>query len=61
MKQIRITSSKFVRVKCPKCENEQVIFGKATTTVKCLKCGYVLVKPSSGKAKIKSKVLEVLK
>jgi len=48
-------------VKCPKCENEQVIFGKATTTVKCLKCGYVLVKPSSGKAKIKSKVLEVLK
>jgi len=61
MKQIRITSSKFVRVKGPKCEAEQTIFGKATTTVKCSGCGYILAKPGASKAKIKSKVLEVLK
>ena len=61
MKQIRITSSKFVRVKCPKCENEQTIFGKATTPVKCISCGYLLAKPAASKVKIKSKVLEVLK
>jgi small subunit ribosomal protein S27e len=61
MKQIRVTASKFVRVKCPKCENEQVIFGKATTTIKCIKCDQILARPSSGKAKIKAKVLEVCK
>lgn len=60
-KEIRITKSKFVRVKCPKCNEEQVIFGKATTIVKCLKCNNLLAKPSSSKAKIKAKVVEVLK
>lgn len=60
-KEIRITKSKFVKVKCPKCNEEQVIFGKATTTVKCLKCNNLLAKPSSSKAKIKAKVVEVLK
>ena len=60
-KQIRITQSKFVKVQCPKCNNEQIIFGKASSTVKCLKCDNILAKPSSGKAKIRSKVVEVLK
>jgi small subunit ribosomal protein S27e len=61
MKTIRITKSKFVRIKCPKCENEQIIFGKATTIVRCTKCNYILTKPSSSKAKIRAKVLEVFK
>lgn len=61
MKKIRVTKSKFVRVRCPKCDAEQAIFGKATTNVKCLNCNYILAKPSSGKAKIKAKVLEVFK
>ena len=60
-KNERITKSKFIRVRCPKCDSEQVIFGKATTKVKCIKCGYQLTKPASGKAKIKAKVLEVFK
>ncbi|MFH1823319.1 MAG: 30S ribosomal protein S27e [archaeon] len=60
-KQIRITESKFVRVRCPKCENEQVIFGKATTDVFCTKCKTSLAKPGASKAKIKAKVLEVCK
>jgi len=61
MKEIRITESKFLRVRCPKCKNEQVIFGKATTKVKCLKCGNILAKPEGGKAKIRAPVLEVYK
>jgi len=61
MKQIRITSSKFVRVRCPKCEGEQVIFGKASSIVKCHGCGTILAKPAASKAKIKAKVLEVCK
>ncbi|MCS7134571.1 MAG: 30S ribosomal protein S27e [Candidatus Pacearchaeota archaeon] len=60
-KEIKITKSKFVRVKCPKCENEQIIFGKAVTRVRCLKCKTQLTKPTGGKAKIRAKVLEVLK
>ncbi|MBI5148491.1 30S ribosomal protein S27e [Candidatus Pacearchaeota archaeon] len=55
-----LISSKFVKVRCPKCNNEQVIFGKATTIVKCLICSQVLCEPSGGKAKIKARVLEVL-
>ncbi len=52
--------SKFVKVRCPKCKNEQVIFGKASTEVKCLVCGKVLAKPTGGKSMIKVRILEVL-
>ena len=53
-------SSRFVKVRCTKCKNEQIIFGKAATTVKCLVCGEVLAESAGGKAKIKGEVLEVL-
>tara|TARA_Y100000310_G_C19959241_1_gene480475 strand:- start:208 stop:393 length:186 start_codon:yes stop_codon:yes gene_type:complete len=52
--------SKFIRVRCPKCKNEQIIFGKVSTTVECLVCNKTLVEPTGGKSKIKSKILEVL-
>ncbi len=42
-------ASKFIKVKCVKCNNEQVIFEKPATVVKCLVCGEVLSKPSGGK------------
>ncbi len=53
---------KFIRVKCPnsECNNEQIIFGKATQIVKCNKCQAILAEPAGGKAKIRAKVLEVL-
>lgn len=50
----------FIKVRCEKCKNEQVVFGKASTHVKCLVCDEVLVTPTGGKAAIKSRVLEVL-
>ena len=52
--------SKFVKVKCPKCNAEQIIFEKATTVVKCIGCGEVLARPTGGKAKLESKVVEVI-
>ncbi|MFZ5955669.1 MAG: 30S ribosomal protein S27e [Nanoarchaeota archaeon] len=52
--------SKFVKVKCAKCKNTQVIFGKASTKVKCLECNGILSEPSGGKAKIRARVEEVL-
>ncbi|ADC65930.1 Ribosomal protein S27E [Ferroglobus placidus DSM 10642] len=54
------TRSKFLRVKCPDCENEQVIFDRPSTVVKCLICGRTLAEPTGGKGKIKAEVLEVL-
>ena len=54
------TSSKFVKIRCPKCKNEQITFGRASTTVKCLVCEKILAEPSGGKTRIKSRVLEVL-
>jgi len=52
--------SKFVKVRCPKCNNEQIIFGKASTQIKCLICDRILAESSGGKSKIKAQILEVL-
>ena len=52
--------SRFIKVRCKDCENEQVLFNKASTEVSCHICGSKLVVPSGGKAKIKGEVLEVI-
>jgi len=59
MKEIRKTDSKFLKITCSKCKNEQIIFNKATSNVKCLVCGSELAEATGGKAKIKAKVLQV--
>ena len=51
---------KFIRVKCPKCKALQTIFGKASTKVRCLECNTILAIPSGGKAKVRSRIEEVL-
>ena len=52
--------SKFIKVRCEKCKNEQMIFEKCSTVVKCLVCSEILAQPAGGKAKIKAQTLEVL-
>ncbi|HWQ19274.1 MAG TPA: 30S ribosomal protein S27e [Methanotrichaceae archaeon] len=52
--------SKFIKVKCDDCGNEQVIFANASTVVKCLVCGRTLAEPTGGKATIKTAIVEVL-
>ena len=54
------TSSKFIKLRCPKCKNEQIVFGKPSSIIKCLICEKVLVEPAGGKGKIKARILEVL-
>jgi len=54
------TSSRFIKVRCNDCENEQVLFDKATIPVSCHICGGKLAIPSGGKAKIKGKILEII-
>ena len=53
-------TGQFYRVKCQKCSNEQVIFGKTATLVKCAECGEVLAQPTGGRADVKATVLEAL-
>ena len=48
--------SKFLRVKCPDCGNEQFVFSHATTLVHCNICGATLTEPSGGKAKVKGEI-----
>jgi len=57
---MKTPKGKFVRVKCSKCKATGTIFGKASTTVRCLECNTILALPSGGKAKIRSRVEEVL-
>jgi len=56
----RENRSTFLRVKCPDCENEQVVFEKASTVVECNVCGRILAEPRGGKADIKAEILAVL-
>ncbi|MFC1768413.1 30S ribosomal protein S27e [Nanoarchaeota archaeon] len=58
--KIEEPSSKFIKIRCPKCKNEQIMFGKASTSVKCLVCSKILAEPTGGKAKVKARVLEIL-
>jgi len=60
VRQLRENRSKFFRVKCPDCENEQVVFEKASTVVDCVVCGKVLAEPGGGKADVKAEILATL-
>lgn len=60
MIELKEPTSKFIKVRCNKCKNEQIIFGKPSTLIKCLVCEKALAEPQGGKAKIKAQILEVL-
>jgi small subunit ribosomal protein S27e len=55
-----ILQAKFIKVKCNDCENQQIIFGNASTVVKCLVCGRTLAEPRGGRAEIKTAIVEAL-
>ena len=57
---MKSSKAKFIKVRCSKCKNEQIIFEKASSTVVCLVCNEILSIPKGGKAEIKANVLEVL-
>jgi len=56
-KKIPKTESRFLRVKCNDCGNEQVLFEKASSRIKCLACDKILAEPTGGKASVKTQVL----
>ncbi|MFB6075709.1 MAG: 30S ribosomal protein S27e [Candidatus Aenigmatarchaeota archaeon] len=61
MKNKEIPKSRFLLVKCGKCDNEQVIFNKPSTEVKCLVCNETICKPTGGLGNVKTKITDVLR
>jgi small subunit ribosomal protein S27e len=58
---IRENRSRFYKVKCPDCENEQTVFEKASTVVTCIVCGRDLATPAGGKARFKAEIVQEFK
>lgn len=52
--------SKFIKVRCSKCKNEQIVFGKAASKIDCLVCGEGMAVSSGGKTDFDTRILEVL-
>ncbi len=50
-------TTKFLKLKCPGCGNEQVTFSAASTVVRCLKCETVLTMPLASRAGVRAKVI----
>ena len=50
----------YYRVRCSDCENEQIVFGKASTTVNCAVCGSTLATPTGGNAEFSGDVVETV-
>jgi small subunit ribosomal protein S27e len=57
---IQMPKSRYLRVICKKCKNDQMLYNKVASVVKCNKCGAVLAEPTGGEARILAKVVEVL-
>lgn len=55
-----MSKNRFIKVRCPGCKNEQIIFEAAKTSVKCLICNAVIAEPKGGKAELKASLIEVL-
>lgn len=52
--------SKFLKVKCVECGNEQNIFDKISTTVRCTICNVILAEPTGGKSAFKGTIVTTL-
>lgn len=46
-----VPRSKFYKVQCPECGNEQTVFSNVASVVKCNICGKELAMPTGGKSK----------
>ena len=53
-------SGSFLKVECPDCENEQVVFEKVANEVACAVCGHTLARPTGGIAELEGDVVEVV-
>lgn len=50
--------SRYRTVRCLDCENEQLVFERPSTAVKCQVCGSTLARPTGGKAEIEGELVD---
>ncbi|KAL4454418.1 hypothetical protein ABPG73_001810 [Tetrahymena malaccensis] len=51
---IQAPNSYFMDIKCAQCQNIQMIFSNAQSTIVCEKCSAILCKPTGGKVQIQA-------
>jgi|YelNatPaOPRAMG01_1025707.scaffolds.fasta_scaffold497211_2 small subunit ribosomal protein S27e len=51
--------SSFLKIRCNQCSNEQIVFEKPASNIKCRVCGKLLVKSTGGKGEFLAEILEV--
>jgi small subunit ribosomal protein S27e len=49
-------SSKFLKVKCKECNEENIVYSHASTKIACNSCGNTISEPTGSKAKINGKI-----
>jgi len=54
------TKSRFLKIKCPGCGNDQIVFSKASSGIKCLVCSKELASSTGGKIIVKAKEFKEL-
>ncbi|MEM2930552.1 MAG: 30S ribosomal protein S27e [Thermoproteota archaeon] len=58
-KELLKPKSRFLRVRCSQCSNEQIVFERPATNIKCRVCGRTVVKSTGGKGKVSGETVEV--
>ena len=49
-------SSKFQKIKCKECDEENIVFSHASTSVTCKSCGNVIAEPSGAVATLHGEI-----
>jgi small subunit ribosomal protein S27e len=52
--------SKFYKVRCKECGNEQIVFGRASSKIHCQACSSLIAEPTGGNVKIFGDVIKEL-
>jgi small subunit ribosomal protein S27e len=52
--------SAFLLIKCPNCDNEQVVFSSTNIDIKCKVCDSLIAQRTGGKARILGSVIKRL-
>ena len=58
--EIPMPKTKFLKVKCNSCGNEQIIFSAPASDVKCLVCNQLIAKSGASAATLKAKIVKEL-
>lgn len=53
------TKSHFLKVRCSQCANEQIVFERPASNIKCRMCGRTIVESTGGKGKVFGEIVEV--